>query len=173
MLPESSGPPADAITSLQDWQLCICKSKVLPHNPTFEETGREEPGTIRDNRHPGHTLCYSPPPATIPRGPPHVPHLPTRTRLPEPLPAQRTTPPPLPIQLNGKMEYEVSEILNSKLDCHFKTGNVLCYLIHWAGYEGMDEETSWVAASDLANSPDLCASFHQWYPQKPRPHTKC
>src|SRR5258708_24031757 len=94
MLAESSGPPADAITSLQDWQPCICESKVLLHNPTFEETGREEPGTIRDNRHPGHALHYSLPPATILRGPPHVPHLPTRTHLPKPLPTQRTTPPP-------------------------------------------------------------------------------
>src|SRR5258705_2979883 len=37
---------ADTITSLQDWRLCICKSEVLPHNPTFEETGGEEPGTV-------------------------------------------------------------------------------------------------------------------------------
>src|SRR5258707_15817084 len=36
MLPESSGPPVDAITSLQDWRPCICKSEVLLHNPTFE-----------------------------------------------------------------------------------------------------------------------------------------
>ncbi len=84
----------------------------------------------------------------------------------------REQPPPPPIELDSEMEYEVSEILDSKLDCHFKTGDVLRYLIHWAGYEGTDEETSWVAASDLANSPDLCASFHQWYPQKPGPHTK-
>src|SRR5258708_3887772 len=68
---------ADTITSLQDWRSCICKSEVLPHNPTFEETGREEPGTVRDNRHPGHALHYSPPPTTIPRGTPHFPRLPT------------------------------------------------------------------------------------------------
>src|SRR5258708_3020609 len=94
MLPESSGLPADAITSLQDWRPCICESKVLPHNPTFKETGREEPGTVRDNRHPGHTLHYSLPPTTIPRGPPHVPHLPTRTHLPKPLPKKKKPPPP-------------------------------------------------------------------------------
>src|SRR5258708_3290568 len=92
-LPESSGLPVDTITSLQDWRSCICKSEVLPHNPTFEETGGEDPGTVRDNRHPRHALHYSPPPTTIPRGPPCVPCLPTQTCLPEPLPAQRTTPP--------------------------------------------------------------------------------
>src|SRR5258708_6344982 len=95
-LPESSGLPVDTITSLQDWRSSICKSEVLPHNPTFEETGGEEPGTVRDNRHPRHALHYSPPPTTIPRGTPRFPHLPTRTCLPEPLPAQRTTPPPPP-----------------------------------------------------------------------------
>src|SRR6266481_2792051 len=31
-LPESSGPPVDTITSLQDWRSCIRKSEVLPHN---------------------------------------------------------------------------------------------------------------------------------------------
>src|SRR5260221_338058 len=29
MLPERIGPLEDIITSLQDWQLCICKSEVL------------------------------------------------------------------------------------------------------------------------------------------------
>src|SRR5260221_8794219 len=85
----------------------------------------------------------------------------------------RKQPPPLPIELDSKTEYEVSEILDSKLDHCFKTGDALCDLIRWVGYKGTDEETSWVAASDLANSPDLCTSFHQRYPQKPRPHTKC
>src|SRR5258708_2908885 len=94
MLPESSGPPADAITSLQDWRPCICESKVLPHNLTFEETGGEEPGTIRDNRHPGNTLHYSLPPATIQRVPPHLHNPQTQPRLPKPLPAQKTPPPP-------------------------------------------------------------------------------
>ena len=84
----------------------------------------------------------------------------------------REQPPPPPIELDGEMEYEVSEILDSKLDHHFKAGNALCYLVCWTGYEGTDEETSWVAASDLANTPDLCTSFHQHYPQKPGPHTK-
>src|SRR6266446_6622049 len=81
-------------------------------------------------------------------------------------------PPPPPIELDSKTEYEVSKILDSKLDCCFKVGDALCYLVHWTGYKGTDEETSWIAASDLANTLDLCTSFHQCYPQKPGPHTK-
>src|SRR5258708_11854365 len=73
MLPESSRPPADAINSLQDWRPWICESEVLPHNLTFEQTDGEEPGTVRDNRHPWHALFYSPSPPTILMGPPHFP----------------------------------------------------------------------------------------------------
>src|SRR5258707_1843514 len=47
----------------------------------------------------------------------------------------REQPPPPPIELDGEMEYEVSKILNSKLDHCFQTGHVLCYLICWVGYE--------------------------------------
>src|SRR5258708_36937223 len=84
----------------------------------------------------------------------------------------REQPPPPPIELDSKTEYEVSKILNSKLDCHFKVANALQYLVCWTGYKGTDKETSLVAASDLATVLDLCASFHQHYPQKPGPHTK-
>src|SRR5258708_2554119 len=91
--------------------------------------------------------------------------------FPNPSP-HREQPPPPPIELDGKLEYEVSEILDSKLDRRFKGNNVLRYLVRWAGYEGMDEETSWVSASNLSNSLDLCEAFHQRYPRKPGPHTK-
>src|SRR5258708_11190222 len=174
MLPESSGLPANAITSLQDWQLGIHKSKVLPHNLTFEETGGEEPGTVQDTvigtlgMH-SITVCL---PQQFQGVCPVFYASQLKPAFLNPFP-HREQPPPLPIELDGEMEYEVSEILNSKLDCHFKTGYVLCYLIHWVEYEGMDKETSWVAASNLANSLDLCASFHQHYPHKPGPHTKC
>src|SRR5258708_26461330 len=66
----------------------------------------------------------------------------------------REQPPPPPIELDGETEYEVSEILDSKLDRCFKTGDALCYLICWAVYEGTDEEPSWVPASNPANPTD-------------------
>src|SRR5258708_1862260 len=50
--------------------------------------------------------------------------------------------PPLPLQVDGEMEYEVSEILDSKLDRCCRPDNKLHYLVHWMGYEGMDKETS-------------------------------
>src|SRR5258705_5873578 len=44
-------------------------------------------------------------------------------------------PPPPPVEINGNIKYEVSEILNSKMDRRFQGNRVLCYLVHWTGYE--------------------------------------
>ena len=62
---------------------------------------------------------------------------------------------------NREMEYEVSEILDSKLDRCCRPDNRLHYLVQWMGYEGMDEETSWISAQDLAHAPELRKMFHQ------------
>src|SRR5258708_22739678 len=93
-LSESSRLPMVAATSLQGWRSHIHESEVFPNHPTFKETGRKEPGTLQDNRHPRDALCYNPPSTTFPRGPPSVPHLPTLTHLPEPLSPPRSPPSP-------------------------------------------------------------------------------
>ncbi len=85
-----------------------------------------------------------------------------------PFPNQTQPPPPL-IDINGEPEYEVSKILDSKTDQRFKADNGLCYLVRWSGYEGTNEETSWISAQDLKHAPDLILSFHQQFPHKPKP----
>src|SRR5260221_6504251 len=80
---------------------------------------------------------------------------------------QQPLPPPL--QVDGETEYEVSEILDSKLDRCCRPDNRLHYLVRWTGYEGTDEETSWISAWDLAHAPELRKLFHQRYPDKPGP----
>ena len=65
------------------------------------------------------------------------------------------------------MEYEISEILDSKLDRRFRTDRALCYLVRWTGYEGTNEETSWLPTEDLEHAPDLWHAFHHRYPLKP------
>src|SRR5258705_10654864 len=87
---------------------------------------------------------------------------------PNPFPLQQQLP-PLLLEIDREVEYEVSEILDSKLDRHCRPDNRLHYLVCWAGYEGTDEETSWISAQDLAHSPELCKLFHQQYPNKPGP----
>src|SRR5258707_450682 len=59
---------------------------------------------------------------------------------PDPFPQHVQPLPPL-VEINGDIEYEVSEILDSKLDRCFQGNKLLCYLVHWTGYEGMEEKT--------------------------------
>ena len=78
--------------------------------------------------------------------------------------------PLLPVGIDGEPKYEISEILDSKVDKRRRHCNVL-YLVRWAGYEGTDEETSWVLTSELGNAPEIVSDFHAAYPAKPRPWT--
>ena len=75
--------------------------------------------------------------------------------------------PPPPVKIDGEPKYETSEILDSKVDKCCRHCYVL-YLVHWAGYEGTDEETSWVLASELRNALEIVSDFHAAYPAKPR-----
>ena len=84
--------------------------------------------------------------------------------------SNRIQSPPPPVEIDGEPEYKISEILDSKVDKRRRHCNVL-YLVRWAGYEGTDEETSWVLASELGNAPEIVSDFHAAYPAKPGPWT--
>ena len=60
----------------------------------------------------------------------------------------RTEPPPAPVVIDGEPEYKVTEILDSKIDRRQRPCNLL-HLVRWSGYEGTDEETSWLLATDV------------------------
>ena len=79
----------------------------------------------------------------------------------------RTETPPLPVIIDGKMGFEISEILDSKIDKHHKCR--LQYLVKWSGYEGTDEETSWIPASKLEHMMESMADFHLTNLDKPGP----
>jgi hypothetical protein len=75
---------------------------------------------------------------------------------------------PLPlVEIQGELEYEIESILDSKIDKQRKCP--LLYLVKWSGYEGTDEETSWLPASELNNASKSISDFHSTYPSKPRP----
>ena len=81
---------------------------------------------------------------------------------------ERIQPPPSPVLIDGEPKYGISEILDSKLDnrrCVCK----LLYLVKWSGYEGTNEETSWLPANELAHATDIVSDFHLKYPSKPGP----
>jgi hypothetical protein len=77
-------------------------------------------------------------------------------------------PPPPPVEVNGEPEYEISEILDSKLD-HRRRQCQLLYLVRWSGYEGTDEEISWLLATEVGNASELVSDYHSAYLDKPGP----
>src|SRR5882724_11588390 len=80
----------------------------------------------------------------------------------------RIQPPPPPITVDDEPEFKISEILDSKIDNCRRTCKLL-YLVCWMGYEGTDEETSWILASELGHASELVADFHSAYSAKPGP----
>jgi len=77
--------------------------------------------------------------------------------------------PPLPlVKVDGEPEFEISEILDSKVDRRCRSCKLL-YLVCWSGYEGTDEETSWLLATELGNTTELLENYHVRYPDKPGP----
>ena len=80
----------------------------------------------------------------------------------------RIQPPPPPVIIDGEPEYEISEIVDSKVDRRYRCQ--LQYLVKWAGYENTNEESSWISASELDHASELISDFHQAQPDKPGPN---
>src|SRR5271163_744411 len=66
--------------------------------------------------------------------------------IPDEIPNRVQSPPP-PIEVQGKLEYEISEVLDSKIDC--RRSCKLLYHVRRLGYENTDEEFSWLPAIEL------------------------
>ena len=81
---------------------------------------------------------------------------------------ERTQSPPPPIEIDGELEYEISEILDSKINKHWKYCNII-YLVQWTGYKGTDKETTWILPNELGHASKIVTDFHKAYPDKPRP----
>ena len=65
-------------------------------------------------------------------------------------------------------EFEIKAVVDTKLDRRFR--NPLRYLVEWMGYEGTDEQYTWVSPEDVSETaPELVATFHRQHPDKPGP----
>ncbi len=80
-----------------------------------------------------------------------------------------TQPPPPPVEVDGEEQYEIAQILDSKIDCQFRCP--LLYRIQWLGYEGTDKEFAWLPATEFSAN-DFTEDFHRRYPDKPGPLAK-
>jgi hypothetical protein len=72
-------------------------------------------------------------------------------------------PPPPPDEIDGELEYEVKEILDSKI-----VRGKLQYYIDWEGYT--PEERTWEPAESVEYAADVVVDFHRRYPNRPAPH---
>ncbi|MBW0495697.1 hypothetical protein O181_035412 [Austropuccinia psidii MF-1] len=72
--------------------------------------------------------------------------------------------PPSPVIVEEKEEWEVSQVLDSKL----KRGT-LWYLVQWKGFDEGPERTTWEPSSSLTHSPDLFKDFQTLNPDNPGP----
>ena len=78
----------------------------------------------------------------------------------------RITPPPSPIKLEVRPEYEVVAILDSKI-----IRKKLYYLVNWLGYSPSEHTWETVenvanAVKNVANDGALIEDFHRQYPDK-------
>jgi hypothetical protein len=76
----------------------------------------------------------------------------------------RTNSPPPPEVIEGEEEYEVQEILDSRI---FR--GKLQYLVRWKGYD--ESEDTWEPPENCSNASDLISEFHRKNPTKDSPET--
>ena len=74
---------------------------------------------------------------------------------------------PAPVIIDREPEYEISRIVDSKIDC--QRACKLLYKVIWLGYEDTGDESEWIPTSKLTYVANLVSDFHIAYPTKPGP----
>ena len=81
--------------------------------------------------------------------------------------SKRIQPAPAPVIIDGEPEYEISWIVDSKINC--RQACKLLYKVIWLEYEDTGDESKWIPTSELTHAVDLVSDFHITYPAKPGP----
>ena len=84
----------------------------------------------------------------------------SRVRPYKPPVAGQSSIPPKPIDVEGTPEYEVEEILDSRLKC-----GKLEFLVKWSDYT--DNYNTWEPEANCANFPDIISEFYKKNPSAP------
>ena len=71
---------------------------------------------------------------------------------------------PTPVIIDGKPEYEISRIVDSKID--HRQACKLLYKVIWLGYENTGDKSEWISASKLTYAANLVSNFHITYSTK-------
>jgi len=80
---------------------------------------------------------------------------------------QCSEPPPVLVIIDGEPEYEISKIVNSKIDC--RRACKLLYKVIWLEYEDTNNDSKWLPATELEHAKELLNDFHLKYLSKPEP----
>ena len=80
---------------------------------------------------------------------------------------ERIQPAPALVIIDGEPKYEISQIVDSKIDR--QQACKLLYKVIWLEYEDTRDESEWIPASELSHATDLVSNFHIAYPAKPGP----
>jgi len=80
---------------------------------------------------------------------------------------ERTQPASTLVIIDRKPEYEISQIVDSKINCWqvYK----LLYKVIWLEYKDTEDKFEWIPASELTYAADLISDFYIAYPIKPGP----
>ena len=79
--------------------------------------------------------------------------------------SERIQPAPALVIIDREPEYEISQIVDSKINCRWACK--LLYKVIWLGYEDTEDESKWIPASELTHATDLVSDFHFVYSAKP------
>jgi len=71
---------------------------------------------------------------------------------------------PTPVIIDRGLEYEISQIVNSKINCWWACK--LLYKVIWLRYKDIGDESEWIIISKLTHAADLVSNFHIAYPAK-------
>ena len=72
-----------------------------------------------------------------------------------------------PVIIDREPEYEISQIVDSKIDHQWACK--LLYKVIWLGYENTGDKFEWISISELTHATDLVSDFHIIYPAKSSP----
>ena len=81
--------------------------------------------------------------------------------------SKRIQPAPTQVIIDREPEYEISRIVDSKIN--HRQACKLLYKVIWLGYKDTGDESEWIPASKLTYAADLVSDFHIIYPTKPGP----
>jgi len=70
----------------------------------------------------------------------------------------------VPVIINGEPKYEISKIVDSKIDC--QRACKLLYKVIWLGYKDTNNDSKWLPVTELEHAKELLNDFHLKYLSK-------